>query len=311
MASWAGSLLAAAAGVEPVMQLTCRDRNRLALQSDLLAAAALGIPNVLLMTGDHPRFGDHPDGKPVFDLDGMGLIQAARTMRDEGVLLSGRPLSVRPDWLIGAAENPFAPPAGRAPPSSASGRPRAREFVQTQFVFDVAAFGRWMAAVRDLGLDQRCRILAGVGPVRSLRALARLRSLPGVHIPGEVERRLSGVLGRPGRRGRTGHVRGDHRAGPADPRRERRTRHGARIRARDPPHPRTGRARGPSRTAPPWPGRGARSSPPDRGTAVPIDVRLVAKLTGPDPVDVTAVLAPVFTAPGGVAGSGSAAHGTA
>ena len=193
MASWAGSLLAAAAGVEPVMQLTCRDRNRLALQSDLLAAGALGIPNVLLMTGDHPRFGDHPDGKPVFDLDGMGLIQAARTMRDEGVLLSGRPLSVRPDWLIGAAENPFAPPAGQRAAILGKRAAAGAEFVQTQFVFDVAAFGRWMAAVRDLGLDQRCRILAGVGPVRSLRALARLRSLPGVHIPGEVERRLSGV----------------------------------------------------------------------------------------------------------------------
>src|SRR5260370_23093420 len=103
MASWAGCLLAAEAGVEPVMQLTCRDRNRLALQSDLIAAGALGIPNVLLMTGDHPPFGDHPHAKPVFDLDGMQLVQAPRTPRDEGLLLSVPSLSVRPGRLIGAA----------------------------------------------------------------------------------------------------------------------------------------------------------------------------------------------------------------
>src|SRR5215467_15106464 len=168
MASWAGSLLAAEAGVEPVMQVTCRDRNRLALQSDLIAAGALGIPNVLLMTGDHPRFGDHPDAKPVFDLDGIQLVRAARAMRDDGLLLSGRPLSVRPGWLIGAAENPFAPPAGQRAAILGKRAAAGAEFVQTQFVFDVAAFGHWMAEVRDLGLDRRCRILAGVGPVRSL-----------------------------------------------------------------------------------------------------------------------------------------------
>jgi methylenetetrahydrofolate reductase (NADPH) len=193
MASWAGSLLAAQAGVEPVMQVTCRDRNRLALQSDLLAAAALGIPNVLLMTGDHPRHGDHPDAKPVFDLDGTALIQTARGMRDEGLLLSGRPLSARPDWFIGTVESPFASPAGQRAAKFAKRVAAGAQFVQTQFVFDVTAFGRWMAEVRDLGLDQRCWILAGVGLVRSLRALSHLRSLPGVHIPEEVDRRLSAV----------------------------------------------------------------------------------------------------------------------
>jgi len=193
MASWAGCLLAAEAGIEPVMQLTCRDRNRLALQSDLIAAGTMGIPNVLLMTGDHPRFGDHPDAKPVFDLDGIQLVRAARAMRDEGLLLSGRPLSVRPGWLIGAAENPFAPPAGQRAAILGKRAAAGAEFVQTQFVFDVAAFGRWMAEVRDLGLDRRCRILAGVGPVRSLRALDHLRGLPGMHIPEEVDRRLRGV----------------------------------------------------------------------------------------------------------------------
>jgi methylenetetrahydrofolate reductase (NADH) len=191
MASWAASLLAIAAGVEPVMQLTCRDRNRLALQSDLLGAAALGIPNVLLMTGDHPKFGDHPDAKPVFDLDSVQLLWTARTMREEGRLLSGRKLDPPPGWLLGAVENPFAPPeafrATRLGKKVAAGA----EFVQTQYVFDTAAFARWMAEVTDLGLDRRCAVLAGVGPIRSLRALDHmLHNVPGLHIPEQVERRL-------------------------------------------------------------------------------------------------------------------------
>src|SRR5271155_4728456 len=111
LSSLAGSLAAMAAGVEPIMQLTCRDRNRIALQSDLLGASAMGIPNILVMTGDHPRFGDHPDAKPVFDLDSVQLLWAARAMRDEGRLLSGRKLSPPPAWFLGAVENPSAPPA--------------------------------------------------------------------------------------------------------------------------------------------------------------------------------------------------------
>ena len=196
MSNWAASLLALSAGVEPVMQVTCRDRNRIALQSDLLSASALGIPNVLLMTGDHPRFGDHPDAKPVFDLDSTQLVWTARTMRDEGRVLSGRKLDPPPRWLIGAVENPFAPPvlfrAARLGKKVAAGA----EFVQTQFVFDVTVFTTWLAEVRDLGLLQRCRILAGVGPVRSLRALEHMRTgVPGLSIPDEVDRRLRGVPG--------------------------------------------------------------------------------------------------------------------
>jgi methylenetetrahydrofolate reductase (NADPH) len=189
MSSLAGSVLALAAGVDPVMQLTCRDRNRIALQSDLLGAAALGIRNVLLLTGDHPRSGDHPQARPVFDLDSVRLAEAARDMRDHGRLLSGRTLDTAPDWLIGAAENPMAP-AGRLGRKVAAGV----EFVQTQYVFDVPQFARWLSEVRDLGLDQRCAILAGVGPVRSIRALEHLTaSLPGVQIPAALARRLRGV----------------------------------------------------------------------------------------------------------------------
>lgn len=192
--SLAGSVLAARAGVEPVMQLTCRDRNRIALQSDLIAAGALGIPNVLLLTGDHPRFGDHADAKPVFDLDGVQLVWTARTLRDEGRLLSGRAVEPRPRFLIGAVENPFAPPlrfrAARLGKKVAAGA----EFAQTQFVFDVDVFARWMGEVRDLGLDTRCAVLAGVGPIRSLRALDHvMHAVPGIQVPDHVAARLRGV----------------------------------------------------------------------------------------------------------------------
>jgi methylenetetrahydrofolate reductase (NADH) len=194
LSNWAGSLLALAAGVEPVMQLTCRDRNRIALQSDLLSAAALGIPNVLLMTGDHPRFGDHPEAKPVFDIDSVQLLWTARTMRDEGRLLSGRKLDPAPGWLIGAVENPAAPPSGFRAARLAKKVDAGAEFVQTQFVFDVPAFARWVAEVRDLGLDKRCAILAGVGPIRSLRALEHMHDVvPGVHVPDAIARRLRGT----------------------------------------------------------------------------------------------------------------------
>jgi len=194
LASWAASLAVLAAGLEPVMQMTCRDRNRIALQSDLLGACSLGIRNVLVMTGDHPRSGDHPEAKPVFDLDSIQLLAAFRAMRDERTLMSGRPVDPAPDCFLGGVENPFAPsvafPADRLARKVAAGA----EFVQTQFVFDLAAFGRWMAQVRDLGLDERCYILAGVGAIRSRRALDFIRDkIPGVDVPDDVYRRLSAV----------------------------------------------------------------------------------------------------------------------
>jgi methylenetetrahydrofolate reductase (NADPH) len=194
LASWAGSLAALAAGLEPVMQMTCRDRNRIALQSDLLGACSLGIRNVLVMTGDHPKSGDHPEAKPVFDLDSVQLLRALRAMRDEHTLLSGRPVDPPPDCFLGAVENPFGSPgesgALRLDRKVAAGA----QFVQTQFVFDVAAFGQWMTQVRDLGLHERCAILPGVGAVRSLRALDFIRDkLAGVDVPDDVYRRLRAV----------------------------------------------------------------------------------------------------------------------
>jgi methylenetetrahydrofolate reductase (NADPH) len=188
VSSLAGSVAALAAGLEPVMQMTTRDRNRIALQSDLLAAGALGVPNLLLMTGDHPERGDHADATPVFDLSSGALLRAARALRDDGVLMSGRTVDPPPNVLLGAVDLGSGTP-DRLAAKIADGA----EFVQTQFVFDVAAFGGWLARVRDLGLDRRCGILAGVGPVRSLRALEFIARIPGVSVPDELARRLRGV----------------------------------------------------------------------------------------------------------------------
>ena len=194
LASWAGSLAALAAGLEPVMQMTCRDRNRIALQSDLLGASALGIRNVLVMTGDHPEFGDHPEAKPVFDLDSVQLLRALRTMRDEHTLMSGRTVDPPPACFLGAVENPFVLPAAVSAERLGQKVAAGAQFVQTQFVFDVPAFSRWMAQIRDLGLDEQCYILAGVGIVRSRRALDFMRDkVPGVHVPDDVYRRLRTV----------------------------------------------------------------------------------------------------------------------
>jgi methylenetetrahydrofolate reductase (NADPH) len=194
LSSWAGSLAVMEAGMEPIMQLTCRDRNRIALQSALLGASAVGIPNILVMTGDHPRFGDHPGAKPVFDMDSVQLLWTARTMRDQGRLLSGRELKPPPWWFLGSVENPSAPPlefrAVRLGKKVAAGA----QFIQTQYVFDVGLFARFMAQVRDLGLHERCYILAGVGPICSLRALSHMQDgVPGLNIPAAVARRLRGV----------------------------------------------------------------------------------------------------------------------
>jgi methylenetetrahydrofolate reductase (NADPH) len=198
LSSLAGSVAAASAGVEPIMQLTCRDRNRIALQSELLSAAALGVPNVLIMTGDHPRHGDHADAMPVFDLDSFRLLRVATAMRDNGRLMSGGSLKPPPTWLLGAVENPPGQPQadGAAGLDAAVRRLAAKaeagaQFVQTQFVFDVPVFAAWLRRLEGLGVTERCRILAGVGPVRSVRALDRLARVPGVFIPEHVSARLT------------------------------------------------------------------------------------------------------------------------
>jgi methylenetetrahydrofolate reductase (NADPH) len=179
------------AGYEAVYQMSCRDRNRIALQGDLLGAAALGVVNVLCLTGDDVTAGDQPQAKRVFDFDSLQLLQTIRIMRDEGKFLSGRELSVRPRVFLGAAENPFAPPLQWRPDRLAKKIAAGAEFIQTQYIFDVPVFERFMARAGDLGLHERVYILAGVGPLRSPRAAEFMRTqVPGVVIPDAVLDRL-------------------------------------------------------------------------------------------------------------------------
>jgi len=179
------------AGYEPVMQVSCRDRNRIAIQGDLLGAAAMGVRNVLCLTGDGVQAGDQPEAKPVFDMDSITLLQTARLLRDDARFLSGRPLEVAPEFFLGAAENPFAPPFEERARRLAKKIEVGAEFFQTQFCFDLPRMEAFMRRVRDLGLHQRAAILVGVGPLRSAHAAEWMRShIPGVAIPDAVIDRL-------------------------------------------------------------------------------------------------------------------------
>ncbi|HJO33401.1 MAG: methylenetetrahydrofolate reductase [Anaerolineales bacterium] len=182
------------AGYEPVMQVSCRDRNRIAVQGDLLGAAAMGVRNVLCLTGDGVETGDHPDAKPVFDLDSVTLLKTARSMCEQSRFMSGRELDVPPRFFLGAAANPFVPPLEFRPHRLAKKVRAGADFIQTQFCFDVPLLQQFMQAVRDLGLAEKVFILAGVGPIRSARAGEWMRTnVPGVHIPDAVIARLNGV----------------------------------------------------------------------------------------------------------------------
>jgi methylenetetrahydrofolate reductase (NADPH) len=182
------------AGYEPVMQVSCRDRNRIAIQGDLLGAAAMGVRNVLCLTGDGVQAGDQPEAKPVFDLESITLLRTARMLRDQGHFLSGRKLDVRPKFFLGAAANPFIPPYDFRPLRMAKKVEAGAEFFQTQYCFDFPRLCRFMDAVRDLGLHEQAYILVGVGPLRSAKAAEWMRShVPGVVIPDEIIQRLKGV----------------------------------------------------------------------------------------------------------------------
>ncbi len=177
-------------GLEPVIQMTCRDRNRIAIQSDLLGAAALGIENVLCLTGDYPKFGNHPEARPVFDLDSVQLIAAARFMT-EGHFLSGDEMNAPPRLFIGGAANPFADPMEFRVLRLEKKIDAGAEFIQTQCVFDIRRFGEWMDLVRKRELHLKTAILAGVMPVRSAKALYYMKNdVPGMRVPQELIRRM-------------------------------------------------------------------------------------------------------------------------
>jgi len=182
------------AGYEPIMQVSCRDRNRIAIQGDLLGAAAMGVRNVLCLTGDGVQTGDQPGAKPVFDLDSISLLRTARTLRDEGHFLSDRKLEVKPRFFLGGASNPFVPPYDYRPLRLAKKVESGADFIQTQYCFDVPRLKEFMHSVVQMGLNDLVHILVGVGPLRSAKAAQWMRkNVPGVVIPDQIVERLKGV----------------------------------------------------------------------------------------------------------------------
>ena len=191
MSSLAVSVLLARAGLEPVLQMTCRDRNRLGLQADLLGAAALGIGNVLLLSGDHTRWGDHPQAKNVFDLDSSYLIRMVRDMVEAGCLDNGRSINPAPHLFYGAVANPFAPPYTYRPMRLAKKVAAGARFIQTQLIYNVDRFRDYMTQVRDLGLHDQVYILAGVGPFKSARQAAFISTqVAGMEVPHQLVERM-------------------------------------------------------------------------------------------------------------------------
>ena len=191
MSSLAGCSLLKQQGVDPVMQIVVRDRNRIAIQSDVLGAIALGISNILCLSGDHQKFGNHPTATGVFDIDSIQLIQTLKTMRDEKQFLSGDNISGELPIYIGAAANPFADPFEFRVTRLAKKVKAGADFIQTQAVYDVAKFTRWMEMVCDRGLDKQVHILAGVIPIKSVGMARYMRDyVSGVTIPDEVITRM-------------------------------------------------------------------------------------------------------------------------
>ncbi len=181
-------------GMEPIIQMTCRDRNRIAIQSDILGAAALGMKNLLCLTGDHQCFGDHPDAKGVFDIDSIQLLDIVRQMRDEKKFQSGEEIKVEPRLFLGAAENPFADPFKFRAIRLAKKIRAGTDFIQTQIIYNIEKFEEWMGLVRDMGLHKKVFILAGVTPIRSLgMAKYMKKNVPGMDVPDEIIKRLEGA----------------------------------------------------------------------------------------------------------------------
>ncbi|MEW6140243.1 MAG: methylenetetrahydrofolate reductase [Thermodesulfobacteriota bacterium] len=191
MSSIASAVVMMQEGMEPIMQMVCRDRNRIAIQSDILGGAALGIKNMLCLSGDHQKFGDHPQAKNVFDIDSIQLISTVRRMRDEGKFLGGEEIKGVPKLFVGAAANPFADPFEIRVPRLAKKVKAGVEFIQTQCIFNLKKFGEWMKQVVDRGLHQKVYILGGVTPFKSF-GMARYmaKNVPGMDVPDDLLQRM-------------------------------------------------------------------------------------------------------------------------
>ncbi|NWF52233.1 MAG: methylenetetrahydrofolate reductase [Nitrospirae bacterium] len=191
MSSWSGCILLKEMGIDPVMQMVVRDRNRIAIQSDILGAVALGIRNILCLSGDHQKFGNHPTAKGVYDIDSIQLIQTLKTMRDDRKFMCGEDLSGELPIYIGAVENPFADPFEYRVHRLAKKVKAGADFIQTQAVFDVKKFSKWMDMVRDHGLDKQVHILAGIIPIKSVGMARYMRdNVSGISVPDEIVIRM-------------------------------------------------------------------------------------------------------------------------
>lgn len=194
MSALPAAAILAREGIEPVLQFTMRDRNRIAMQGDLIGAAALGIPNVLSLHGDDPKGGDQPEAKPVFDFETANLMQLARDMRDSGKLPSGREIASPPKFFIGAADIPKVPDEKWSPEPLRKKIAGGAGFLQTQFCFDLTVAERYFARLADEGITEKVGIIIGVGPIRSAKSARWMNeNLFGVHVPEATIQRLEGA----------------------------------------------------------------------------------------------------------------------
>jgi len=191
MSSMAGCILLKRVGIDPVMQIVCRDRNRIAIQSDIIGAVAVGIGNFLCLSGDHQKFGNHPTAKNVFDLDSIQLVHTLKTLRDEHKFLCGEDISGDVPIYIGAAENPYADPFEFRINRLIKKIRAGADFIQTQAIYDVPKFVKWMERVVDQGLHEQTHILAGIIPIKSVGMARYMRDyVSGVNIPVEILSRM-------------------------------------------------------------------------------------------------------------------------
>ena len=194
MSALAAAGIVIGAGLEPILQITCRDKNRIALQSEMMGAAALGVRNLLLLTGDDPKAGDQPDTKPVFDIDSKTLIETARRLRDDGTLPTGRKVGGQADFFLGAADMPIDPPAGWQPTGLLGKVKSGAQFAQTQFCMDAAIARRYVGVLEQAGVTQQLSILIGVNPLRSAKSARWMKNhLYGTIIPDAMIMRMEGA----------------------------------------------------------------------------------------------------------------------
>jgi methylenetetrahydrofolate reductase (NADH) len=194
MSSLAACIILKQMGLNPILQMVTRDRNRLAMQSDIIGAYAHGIDTMLCLSGDHPHFGDHPMAATVHDIDSIQMIQMVKEMRDDGVFQGGEKIDGPPKMFIGAAANPFADPFELRVSRLAKKAKAGVDFIQTQCIYNLDKFEKWMAGVRDRGLHEQVHILAGITPMKSVGMARYMKNrVPGMDVPDEVVKRLGGV----------------------------------------------------------------------------------------------------------------------